>query len=389
MKKALFIIFALLFVLSGFNFALAQEKIEINFFYSKTCFHCAKEKAFLENLKEKYPEIELKELGIFKRENVVSLKEFYERYQVSSKARGYVPITFIGTKYFLGYDNDENTGKQIEDYILSLIEENGTIVSPYGHTRLRLPIIGQVDISKLSPLALAIILGTLDGFNACAMIALGFLLTCLVATGMRRKIILAGGVFIFISGLVYFLFISAWLNLFLVLEQIKLITSLVGVIIIIFSIFLLKDYFQGIVCRLCEVSPNEKSLFARIEKTLLRKMEGISKAEIPLVLFLIGVALIAAGVNLVELICSFGFPLAFTKILADLKLSPFVYYLLLLVYVLFYMIDDFLIFLLAVFTLRITQVSQRYLKVIKLVSGVLLLVLGLIILLRPEFLMFG
>jgi len=67
---------------TGSYFVFAQEKIEIYFFYSLTCPHCAREKVFLEKLEEKYPEIEIKKLPLSERKNIKFLKEFYENYKV-------------------------------------------------------------------------------------------------------------------------------------------------------------------------------------------------------------------------------------------------------------------------------------------------------------------
>jgi len=402
MKKQLFFILVLSLVLANFVVAQekTQEKIEIYFFYSKACPHCVKEQVFLDNLEEKYCELEIKKLVITEPENKILLKEKYEDYEVPEKMRGLVPVTFIHDRYILGYDTDETTGKQIEEYILQLMEnpdlcsdENWQDKWPVTqidlNRKIKIPLINrEMDVSKLSPLGLAVVLGTLDGFNACAMIALGFLLAVLVSSKIRERIFLIGGTFILVSGIVYFLFIAAWFNLFVVLEQIQLISSLVGIIIILFALFLLKDYFYGIVCRLCEVRPGKQDIFVKIQKNLFQKMEKALKKDAPLALILLAIAGVAAGVNAVELICSFGFPLAFTKLLADLGVSPASYYSYLLVYILFYMLDDFLIFSFAVWTMKMTQVSQKYLKAIKLISGILLLALGLIMLLKPELLIF-
>jgi len=393
MKRFILIILVLILVLGSSNFVLAQEKIEINFFYAKTCPFCAQEKIFLEELVQKYPEIELKELGTFEEKNLELLKKLYKEYQVPAEAQGLVPVTFIKGRYFLGYGGDEQTGKEIENHILAIIKETELPEDgPFSHIdldrRIRIPILGEISLSGLSPLSLAAILGALDGFNACAMVALGFLLSILISTGIRERVFLIGGTFILVSGIVYFLFISAWLNLFLVLERIQYITLFVGIFIIFFSLFLLKDYFHGVICKLCKINPKGDNFFVRTEKKLFKKMEDIARAELPLHWLLLGVAGVAAGVNLIELVCSFGFPLAFTKILANFQVPTFSYYLYLLVYIFFYMLDDFFIFSFAVWTLKITQVSQKYLKAIKFVSGVLLLLLGLIMLIRPDVLMF-
>lgn len=401
MRKLIFtiFIFTLLFTVSFPLFAQEkQEKIGLKFFYSPTCPHCAQEEEFLNDLEKKYPNLEIERYSSFEKENNKLLRIFYEEYDVSSEDRGLVPITFLGERYFLGFN--ERIAEKIEQCISDLTEggnnqnckeqdlKQGVSSAEIGR-EINLPFIGKINISKLSLLTLAIIFGTLDGFNPCAMVALGFLLAVLVATGLRRRIFLIGGTFILVSGIVYFLFISAWLNLFLVLEQIKFITYIVGIIIVFFSIFLLKEYFHGIVCKLCQIEPDKENIFTRFERVLFERLKNISESKMALPFILGGVAAIAAGVNLVELVCSFGFPLAFTKILSSQQLSSLSYYSYLLIYIIFYMIDDFLIFLVALFTLKMTNLSQKYLKTVKLISGILLLVLGLVMIFYPELLAFS
>ncbi|MBU3964521.1 hypothetical protein KJ562_02280 [Patescibacteria group bacterium] len=360
-----------------------QESIEMTVFYSETCIHCADEKAFLEKLEEKYSNFTANEFLISDSKNYQLLADLYNRYKVPQSVQGFVPISFVKDKYFLGYTDDETTGKEIEDYIISLMNgEDGHSV--INEKPIIIPIFGwEIYPSKLSPLPLAIVLGALDGFNACAMVALGFLLAVLVATGVRKRLIIIGGTFILVSGIVYFLFISAWLNLLLVSKHIQLITTLVGVVIIVFSIFLLKDYIYGVVCKLCEIKPAKRKIFTRAQKKLLDTMKKIVSSESSLPVLLLGVVAVAVGVNSVELVCSFGFPLAFTNILSDLNLSIFSRYAYILIYILFYMLDDFIIFLIAVFTLKITGISQKYLKAVKLVSAIVLLALGVIMIFKP------
>ena len=215
MKKFVFIIIVLFLVLGATGFSLAEEKIIVNFFFSPTCHNCADEKVFLEDLKQKYPDVEFKNYNVFEKQGIDFLKEMYQEYDVPTQEQGFVPITFIRDRYFLGFDED--TALDMENYILELIENSSQSEPLPDNRKIILPIIGEISLSNLSPLALAITLGALDGFNACAMIALGFLLTVLISTGIRKRVFLIGGTFILVSGIVYFLFISAWMNLFLVL----------------------------------------------------------------------------------------------------------------------------------------------------------------------------
>lgn len=378
------------------------EKVRIDMFYSTSCPHCKEARVFLDALSQNYSsnDLVIYHHNITSDQSINFLKELYPQYKVSQDYYGLVPIMFVADKYFLGFNQD--TGNSIKNYVEGLVaqcqevehqncDHNQTSDSPEKIETERgfeIPFIGNIDVSTFSPLILSIVVGALDGFNACAMVALGFLLAVLVATGVRKKIILIGGIFIFVSGLIYFLFISAWLNLFMFIGYQKYFQIIVALIIIFFALTVLKDYFTGVVCKVCKVDPNKQDFFSKLQRKLFMKMSNLSQKEMSLGMTIIGVAIVAAGVNLVELACSFGFPLAYTKILTTYNLPTIQYYSYLLVYVLFYMIDDFLIFLVAVVTLKITKFSDKYLKFIKLVSGIVLLILGLLMLFKPELLSF-
>ena len=397
--KILTLILGLFF--AGSVFAQIQP-VEMDFFYLPTCPHCHSEREFLEQLKQKYPELEISEYSIEKKENLDLLIKKYKDYGVPQDAWGRVPATFFDSVYIIGF-KEGITDNQLDSYVSQIIEKRkeaeinnpdgqgdiGEITTPFDDkTKIKLPFIGEVDVSNYSPLVLSVLFGALDGFNPCAMTALCFLLASLVASGARKRILLIGGVFIFVSGLVYFLFIAAWFNLFLALAYVKFITTLVGILVLFFAFTVLKEYFSGVICKLCETEA-KKDFASEAQKKLLLKMEKITRAEVPLMWSLLGVGLIAAGVNMVELFCSMGFPAAFTGILSDMGISKMSFYLYLLVYILFYMLDDLIIFLIAVATLRITQASQKYLKFVKLVSGILLLILGLILVFKPGLLTFS
>ena len=400
-----FIIFSIfLWAIFFGNIISAQTQVvEIDLFYLPTCSHCHEEIDFLNEIKIKYPELKINLYSAAESKNAGLMANKYKEYNVPENVWGLVPITFFEKGiYVVGFERT-NTGPKIESYIIQMIEnkkdieiilpeENGNIedktVIIDDKRKINIPFIGEIDVLGYSPLVLAVILGVLDGFNPCAMTALLFLLAALIASGVKKRLILIGGTFIFVSGLVYFFFIAAWFNLFLALAYFKFITTIVGIFVIFFAITILKEYYSGVICKLCETEV-KKDFISQFQKKLFLKMEKVTRAEVPLFLSLLSVAVIAVGVNMIELFCSMGFPAVFTKTLVDLGLSKASFYSHLLVYIFFYMLDDLIIFLIAVKTLSIAQSSQKYLGFIKLISGILLLILGVLLLVKPDFLTFA
>lgn len=376
-KKLFFLISLLSFAFSSINFAIAQtEKVQINFFYSSTCPHCTKEKVFLQDLQKKYPEVEIKSYEVVHTpENQKILQEFYDKYKVPDQEKGYVPVTFTPTKYFVGFNED--IAKDMENCLRECIG-GSKVVSQ----KIIIPLFGEVDASKVSLPLLTVILGILDGFNPCAMWVLIILISMLLAAKSRKKIALVGGTFIFAEGLLYFLFMTAWLNAFLVMGYVSVTRTLIGIFGIIFGIWRIRDFitWKPGVCKVTETTKSENKILERINRVT-------KPAALPATV--LGVVALAFGVNLVEFFCSAGFPVMYTRILALQNVSTIQYYLYLIFYNFFYMLDDFIVFGFAFFTMNRFGFSDKYNRYSTLIAGLLILTLGILLIFKPNILIFG
>lgn len=374
-----FVIFAALSFGIKADFALAQEEaVEINFFYSAICPHCADEKEFLEDLREKYPEIEIKEYEVINSsENQEVLKEFYEEYKVPDREKGLVPVTFTHTRYFIGFS--EQIAKDIE----SCVEECFGGNSSLDPQKIKIPFLGEVDISKMSLPVLTIVIGALDGLNPCAMWILMFLIALLVNAQSRKKMWLIAGTFVIASGIVYYLILAAWLNLFLAISYVNLTRIIIGIFALGAGIWQIKNFitYHPGVCKVVGLKP-------RIEIKLKERAEKIVNSPIAWAT-VGGLILLALGVNLIEFFCSAGLPAIYTRILTLSDLSFLNYHLYLLLYTFIFMLDDLIIFSLAIFTLNRISITEKYNYWATLIGGLLILILGLLLLLKPELLMFG
>ncbi len=376
-KKIIFSVLFLFLIIGGFNSVSAEApKLEINLFYSAVCPHCITEREYLKTLKTKYPEIQINEYEVFyNSDNQKLLQDFYQKYNVKSSERGYVPANFISEKYFIGFN--QQIENEIGNYLGQYFGENETI-SP----KIKIPIFGEIDTSKTPMFLITVVLGTLDGFNPCAMWVLVILISMLLTLKSRKKILLIGGTFIFVEGLLYFLFMSAWLNVFMVLSFISIIRILIGIFGIVFGVLRIKDFITwkpGV----CKVTDETKS-----EVKILDKIKNVIKPT-TLPATILGVVALAFSVNLVEFLCSAGFPVMYAKILASQNIGTLTHYLYLLLYNFFYMLDDFIVFGVAFFTLSRFGFSEKYNKYSTLVAGILILVLGILLIFKPQFLMFG
>ncbi|MFH1820771.1 MAG: hypothetical protein ABH805_02560 [Candidatus Nealsonbacteria bacterium] len=377
MKKSLLLFaFAVGFLLFGFNSTLAQENIEVNFFYSPACPHCANEKVFLAEIQEKYPNVTINQYDVINsKENQALLGKFYEDYNVPQREQGYVPVTFTSTDYFIGFN--DNIAHDIESCLIECLGGAGERLNT-----LTVPFLGEVDLSTLSLPVLTVTLAALDGLNPCAMWILVFILALLINLRSRKRMWLIGGMFIFVSGLIYFLILSAWLNFFLAISYVNLTRLIIGILAVCVGVWQIKTFITTHpgVCR-------AMGLRSRLEDRLKTRAEKIVSSPVTWAM-LGGVILIAVSINLIEFFCSAGVPTIFTRVLTLSNLSTPSYYSYLLLYTFIFMLDDLIVFFLAMITFKKMGLTEKYNYWATLVGGILILALGLLLIFKPELLMF-
>ena len=366
-----------MFTFSGKDFIFSSAKPEIYFFYSTTCPHCIEEKGFLKGLKEKYPEINLKEYEIISNiENQKVLKSFYKKYNVPKGEMGRVPVTFTSAKYFIGFN--QKIAQDIESCLKQCLLSGKEKESSY---KIKIPFYGIVDLSKMSLLVLTITLGALDGLNPCAMWVLLLLIALVINTRSRKKIWLIGGTFILASGIVYFLILSAWLNLFLAIGYVNLTRFLIGIFALSAGVWQIKNFitYRPGVCKIVGMKSG-------LEKKIKEKTEKIVGFSTGFAM-IGGLILLALGVNLIEFFCSAGLPAIYTRILALNQISSLSYYLYLLLYTFIFMLDDLIIFSLAAITLSKIGFTEKYNYWSTLIGGLLMFILGILLIFNPQLLM--
>jgi hypothetical protein len=259
-------------------------------------------------------------------------------------------------------------------------ENKSTPNSDNSTTQINTYIFGNIDLKSVSlPLA-TILIAVVDGFNPCAMWILIFLITMLINMKDKKKLYILGSVFIITSGAVYFLFLSAWFNFFSLIGYVYWIKIIIGIVAIISGILHIKGaLFSKGGCKATNEGQRE-SIMERIKKSLGQKSFLLS---------IIGIISLAISVNLIEVVCSAGLPAIYTNLLSSIKLSTYEYYLYLLLYIFFFMLDDLIIFFIAIKTFEVTGIAKKYTKWSNLIGGVIILIIGIILIIKPELLMFG
>ena len=281
-----------------------------------------------------------------------------------------VPTFEIDGRVRVGFDDAEHVGRDL----LALVDR-GTL--PAGQVDSRL--FGRLDASRLGLPLFTLALGLLDGFNPCAMWVLLFLLSLLVRLHDRRRMALVAGTFVLASGAIYYAFMAAWLNVFLAVgwtEPVRI--GLAGLALLIGALNLKDFATPGVGPSLSIPASARPGLVARMHRLLQTRA---------LPAMLLGVAALAVVVNFIELLCTAGLPAIYTAVLTQQGLSPAAHYAYLGLYIVGYVADDSLMVATAVLALGSGKLTERGGRALKLVSGAVMLALGLILLLRPQWLL--
>ena len=375
--KKIFLSFSLFILILGIlipNFVLAQKpSLEINFFYSSVCPHCSAEKIFLQKIEKKYPEIKINYYLSEDKKNQELLQDLCKKCGVE-KYLGLVPMTFVGDEFFLGFDNEKESGVKIENSIKRQLEsEPPKKINESEQKKINLPLISNLELSKYSLPVFTIILGLLDGFNVCSLGALVMILGLTLALRNRKKILILGGTYILAAAVVYALLIFFWYRLFtLLVPYLRFIQVLVGLLAILSGVYFVKEFIrirkQGAVCEINDKKITN-NLASRLENSLKRPKN---------VFFLIGSILIFATLlTLIEFPCSAAVPLVFAGVLAKASLTGLQYLFYIILYIFFYMFDEIIIFLIAVFSLKLWLTSPKFVAWSDFVEAIILFVLGL------------
>ena len=348
-----------------------ENKISLYLFKGAECPHCAEEKKWLETIKEDYKDY----LNVYEFEvwhNEENAKYYEEVKEIMKSKTTSVPFTVVGKYYYIGFS--DTTASNIENKIKEYAELKS------NPNQVSIPILGKINMKTVSIPIVAVVLGFIDGFNPCAMWILLFLINMFLGHKDKKKSWILGFTFLIISGLIYFLSMLG-MNIVLSVVAINWLKIAIAIFILIAGILNLKKYLRtrkeeaG-----CEIVDDKK------RKKLVTKVKKIMNTK-SFLLSLIGVALLAASVNLIELACSLGFPMIFTEILTINHIEGFVRILYLLIYIFFYMIDDIAVFTISMITLEATGITNKYNKLCTLVSAIIMIIMGLLLILKPDWLM--
>ena len=332
------------------------------------CPHCAEAKRYLPQFGRERPNLRIVYRSLDK--DPRAAEDLARHARQSGEWPPGVPTFVIEGRVLVGFASPEVTGPKLAELV------EGGRATP-GKTEAAG--FGDLNVTELGLPLFTIALGLIDGFNPCAMWVLLFLLSILVRFQNRRRMALVAGTFVLVSGAVYYAFMAAWLNLFLLVGMSDLLRWLLAGVALAIGAFNLRDAIPGHRGYALSIPESAKpGLYAHVRKVL--RAESLFSS-------LLGVTVLAILVNFIELLCTAGLPAIYTAVLTQQDLSRPAYYGYLGLYILAYIADDALMVTLAVAALGSRKLSERGGRWLKLISGLVMLFLAVAMLLFPQLLM--
>lgn len=363
-----------------------REALTVELFVRPGCPHCADAKAWLPGLIARHPALEptVRDL-VADPASRTRLADLVRRHRMAAAS---APAFHLCNRLGIGFDDADRTGRRLEAL---LVPWTRPCPDPIGEplddsapppddeeSTIDLPLFGTVDARALGMPLFTLAIGLVDGFNPCAMWVLLLLLSILVNLQDRLRILAVAGTFVVVSGLAYFAFMAAWLNVFEWFGYLRPVQVALGTVAIVVGAIHVKDFFafhSGVSLSIPEAA--KPGIYQRMRRIVMA--ENLAGA-------VIGAFVLAVLVNVVELLCTAGLPALYTNILSRQGYSTAVRYGYLGLYIAAYMFDDAVMVAGVVATLSRFKLQETGGRWLKLVSGGVILLLGLVMLLRPEWL---
>jgi thiol-disulfide isomerase/thioredoxin len=358
-----------------------SAQLKLHFFWTSTCPHCQTARPFIAELSERHDWLQVVSAQLD--DDSGNARVYIALAERLGENAYSVPAFIFCGRMITGFSSAQETGQLLEQQLLECRSDLSKGIQPWQQATgpssadsiTTLPLLGARDLRSWSLPLVTIVLAALDSFNPCAFFVLLFLLSLLVNARSRSRMMLVGGIFVLVSGVVYLGFMAAWLNLFLLFGELSWLTLAAGLLAVSFGLINLKDYFfSGTGPSLSIPASAKPDLFARMRAL-------ISADSLPTMIA--GTLMLAVFANSYELLCTAGFPMIFTRLLTLNELSTPVYYGYLVLYCTVYIVPLLIIVGLFTRTLGKRKLSAREGRILKLMSGAMMTGLGAILLIEP------
>ncbi|HSI94036.1 MAG TPA: thioredoxin family protein [Jiangellaceae bacterium] len=350
--------------------AAASDEVTIVFFWGDGCSYCATEHAFLDELAAEVPHVVVLDYEVWQHaENLLLFEETAHRYGIEPTA---VPTTFLGEQAWVGFD--ERIAAEIRAAVLAA---TGTISADQPLTTVQLPILGPVEVENVPLVVATVTIGLVDGVNPCSLWALSVLLALVLRGGSRARIAAVGGTFLLVTAGIYGAFILGTYSALTLVSHLSWVRLAVAAAAFAVGLVNLKDFLWFHAGPSLSIPEGRKP-------AIFERMRKVAFTERSLVVAVVGTAGLAAGVAVLELPCTAGFPVLWANLVATADVGQQATVGLLGLYLGIYLLDELIVVAAVVVALRATKLQERHGRVLKLVSGSLMIALAGILIWVPE-----
>jgi cytochrome c biogenesis protein CcdA/glutaredoxin len=345
--------------------------VELLLFWGDGCPHCAAEKVWLADLQDEYAGLEIKEYEVwYDAENRELFEQVAEDHGLEPQG---VPGTFVGGAGWIGFN--DAIAFEIEEAVRTASQ--GGTPDASEQAVVSVPFVGDVDLGDSSLLVSTLVIGFVDGVNPCSLWVLTMLLALVLHSGSRRRVAAVGGTFLLVTSAMYALYIVGIFSVLTYVGYLDWIQRAVALLVAVLGLLQIKDYVwfhQGPSLGIGEGA----------QPGLFRRMRGLAAHDRPLPAVLLATTGLAIGVSLLETPCTVGLPMIWANLVSQQEVGSTAAAVLFLLYMAVFLLDELLVFGVAVATMRATKLQERHGRELKLVSGTVMLTLAAVMIAAPQ-----
>tara|TARA_Y100001933_G_C18986901_1_gene558856 strand:- start:118 stop:1449 length:1332 start_codon:yes stop_codon:yes gene_type:complete len=360
-------------------------------FKSATCPHCNAQREFTDELASENPDVEVRYYEI------MATREHHDLLRAMSDAHdikpGSVPMVFLGGSVWVG--DTPQIREEIEQRLQACLDVGCPDSRDYARQLsfaeqapgdqpaqsvdavIDIPLLGTIDLSYQPLLLSTAIIAFVDGFNPCSLWLLTILIALVLHSGSRKRVVIVGSVFLVTTAAVYGLFIVGVFSVLAYATYLPWMYWIVALFALTFGLVNVKDYFwfkRGF----------SFTIDDKYKPGIYQKFRGLmTNGRSPLALGA-ATAVMAAGIALIELPCTAGFPVIWSGIVSAHSVSTAAFFGLLAAYLVIYLLDELVIFFIAVAKLRIEKFQEGQARALKLVGGVVMIALAIVLVADPD-----
>ncbi|EYR62325.1 hypothetical protein N866_09630 [Actinotalea ferrariae CF5-4] len=366
------------------------EAVELVRFTGEGCPKCAEQSAWLAEQAPRFPGLVVVEHEVWADAQGRAL--FVRTGEELGFEASSVPTTVLGERVWIGWTDAiaEDLAAALDRAVAGRSVQPGVYGTPGAGTCSQealacesgagavvdVPLLGEVDLGARSLLVSTLVIGFVDGVNPCSLWAISVLLTIVVRTASRRRVVAVGGTFLLVTAGMYALYMAGIYSALSVATHLAAVQAVVAVVAGVVGVVSVKDYVafkRGISFTIPDAA--KPGLYKRMRAAAGQDRLGPA---------LLATAALGVAVSLLETPCTAGFPVLWTGLLQQAGVPAGEAAALFGAYMVPFLLDEIVVVAVAVGTMRALRLQEHHGQVLKLFAGITMLALAGVIVVAPD-----